>query len=36
MGFNPNRKYKRRPADIYLVAFTLLLTVALIAWAFIG
>ena len=36
MGFNPNRKYKRRPADVYLVGITLLLTVALIAWALVG
>lgn len=33
MGFNPNRKFTRRPADLYLVVGTLLLTVALLAWA---
>lgn len=36
MGFNPDRKFNRRPADLYLVAATLLITVALLAWAVLG
>jgi hypothetical protein len=33
MGFNPNRVYKKKPADVVLVVITLLLTLALVLWA---
>lgn len=33
MGFNPDRKFVRRRADTYLVIGTLLVTIALLAWA---
>ena len=33
MGFNPDRKFVRRRADTYLVVGTLLVTMALVAWA---
>lgn len=36
MGFNPFRKHRRRAADIFLVAGALILTAALVAWAFLG
>jgi hypothetical protein len=34
MGFNPNRKYRARPADFVLVAVALLVAAALVFWAF--
>jgi energy-coupling factor transporter transmembrane protein EcfT len=36
VGFNPYRRHKRRPADYALVAIALLITVALVVWAFVG
>ena len=36
MGFNPFRKQERRTADIAMAAGTLILTVALVAWAILG
>ena len=36
MGFNPFRKHRPRAADIFLVAGALILTAALVAWAFLG
>jgi len=34
VGFNPNRKYRARPADYVLVAAALVLAAALVFWAF--
>jgi len=36
MGFNPHRQYKRRPSDYVLVAVSLALVLALVAWGFLG
>lgn len=36
MGFNPNRQYKRSPADYFMVAGAVLACVLLVAWAFFG
>jgi hypothetical protein len=36
VGFNPNRKSKTRPADYALVASALLVSLALLIWAFAG
>jgi len=36
MGFNPFRKHERRTADLVMVAGTLLVTAALVTWAFLG
>lgn len=36
MGFNPFRKQERRTADLVMVAGTVLVTVALVVWAFLG
>lgn len=36
MGLNPNRQYKRSPADYVMVAAAVLACVLLLAWAFFG
>lgn len=36
MGFNPNRKYRARPADYALVVAALVLAAALVVWAFVA
>jgi hypothetical protein len=36
MGFNPHRKQKKRASDIYLVIGALVITMALVVWAFRG
>ncbi len=36
MGFNPNRKMKRRPFDYVLVVCTLAIVFAFVIWAFRG
>ncbi len=36
MGFNPNRTYRRTPADYVMVAAAILACVLLLAWAFLG
>jgi hypothetical protein len=36
MGFNPHRKQKKRASDIYLVVGALVITMALVVWAFRG
>ena len=36
MGFNPFRKHERRTADLVMVAGTVLVTAALVIWAFMG
>ena len=36
VGFNPYRPQRRRRSDYLLVGSALLITVALVAWAFLG
>ena len=36
MGFNPFRKQERRAADLVMVVGTVLVTAALVIWAFTG
>lgn len=36
MGFNPFRKHERRAADLVMVVGTVLVTGALVVWAFMG
>jgi len=36
MGFNPFRKHQRSTADIWMVAVTLVVIVAAVAWGFLG
>lgn len=36
MGFNPNRQYRRSPADYAMVAGAVLVCILLLAWAFFG
>jgi hypothetical protein len=36
MGFNPHRRYRRRPLDVALVVATLAITAALLGWALFG
>jgi hypothetical protein len=33
MGFNPNRKHRRRPSDYLFVGAALVVAVVLVAWA---
>jgi hypothetical protein len=36
VGFNPYRRFKAKPADYVLVASALVVSAALLVWAFIG
>lgn len=36
MGFNPQRKMAKTPADYVMVVGAVLVCVALVAWAFLG
>jgi hypothetical protein len=36
MGFNPYRKYKATPSDIVFVVLGVTVSLALVAWAFLG
>ena len=36
MGLNPFRQVHRAPADYVIAALAVLVTVALVAWAFLG
>jgi hypothetical protein len=36
VGFNPYRKFKASPADYALVASALVVSFALLVWAFVG
>jgi hypothetical protein len=36
VGYNPYRKFKAKPADYVLVAAALLVSLALLIWAFAG
>lgn len=36
MGLNPYRPQKQRPSDIIFVAAGILVSLALVAWAFLG
>ncbi len=36
MGFNPFRKQERRAADLAMVVGAIVVTAALLAWAFLG
>jgi hypothetical protein len=36
MGFNPNRQYKRKRADLPIVAVALAVVIALVIWGFLG
>jgi hypothetical protein len=36
VGYNPYRKYRARPADYALVAAALIVSLGLLAWAFVG
>jgi hypothetical protein len=36
MGFNPNRTYKRRASDYFLVGAAVVISLAAVVWAFLG
>jgi hypothetical protein len=36
MGFNPYRKFSAKPADIVFVVVAVAVSLALVAWAFLG
>ncbi len=36
MGFDPTRKHRRRPADYVFVAASVIVALALLAWALLG
>jgi hypothetical protein len=36
VGFDPNRKHRRRPSDYLFVGAGLLIAAALVAWAVLG
>jgi len=36
VGFNPYRKFKAQPADIVFVVVGVAVSLALVAWAFLG
>jgi hypothetical protein len=36
MGFNPHRQYKRKRADLPIVAVALAVVLALVIWGFLG
>jgi len=36
VGYNPYRKFRAKPSDYVLVAFAVVVALALVAWAFLG